>query len=203
MSDEQPTSASDVDTTDDATSTDDVDAAAPEPAEQPELGDGGKKALTAERRGRREAERRLKAALAELASAREAQMTEQEKALAQARAETRAETEAEWSAKIVDSRIEAAAARAGMRRPEAAVKLVSRDTIAVDGGEIVGVDEAVAQLLEDMPELKAEPPRFQVPGDGGDRSRPVQQLTRKDLQNHQVWRDNAAAIRAGTIEIVE
>ncbi len=76
------------------------------------LGDGGKAALEAERRARREAEKAYKAAqadLAELEKYRQAAMTEQERAIAAARDEARAEMAKTFAAERVKDKVELAA----------------------------------------------------------------------------------------------
>lgn len=100
-----------------------VDAATPEGAtpdgiettatavleETKDLGDGGKAALEAERRARRDAEKQAKTANAELQKLREANMNEVDKAVSQARDEGRAEARREAGIGRVEDAIRAAA----------------------------------------------------------------------------------------------
>ena len=73
------------------------------------LGDGGKAALEAERKARRDAEKAYKTAQAELDKHREASMTEQERAIAKARDEARAEMAKTFAAERVKDKVELAA----------------------------------------------------------------------------------------------
>jgi len=83
--------------------------AEPETNEKPDLGDEGKKALDAERRARREAEKAHKAATAELEKLRQATATDQEKAILAAKAEGRTEALREAGIGRVDDAVRAAA----------------------------------------------------------------------------------------------
>ena len=75
-----------------------------------ELGDAGKKALDAERNRAKAAEKRAKELESELEEFRRSQMTEQEKAIDEARTQARAEALAEVGAKIAAAEFKAAAA---------------------------------------------------------------------------------------------
>jgi hypothetical protein len=78
--------------------------------EPAELGDPGKKALDAERARAKEAERELKALKAEFDEIRKSQMTEQERAIAEAKAAARAEVVGEFGSRIAAAEFRAAAA---------------------------------------------------------------------------------------------
>lgn len=93
--------------TDTAAETETEQGATPEPVE---LEDAGKKALDAERKARRDAEKAAKTAAAELDALRKQSMSEQERAVAEARDAGRAEALAEVAADRVDDAVRAAAA---------------------------------------------------------------------------------------------
>lgn len=87
--------------------------AAPAPDSAPEvdqLADAGKKALDEERKARREAEKALKEQARELEALRQQSMSDQEKAVAQARDEGRAEALTLAGARLAAAEIRAAAA---------------------------------------------------------------------------------------------
>lgn len=81
------------------------------PAEpDPGLNEGGKRALAAERKARHDAEKAAKAANAELEELRKSVMSDQEKAIDEARASARAELLAEVGAERVENAVRAAIA---------------------------------------------------------------------------------------------
>lgn len=144
-----------------------------------DLGDAGKKALDAERRRARDAEKRAKDAEAQLAEVRSAQMSDHEKAIADARAEGAAE-----AAQKANARLFAAEARALAHGhladpdlftdPEVARRLLGfADALPVDdGGEIdaEAISAAIDDLLEKRPSLKASATRPTGSADQGARS---------------------------------
>lgn len=155
--------------------------AEPEESEEgqakPDLGDAGKKALTAERKARREAEAARKAAEDQLSQAeetaaklREAAMSDQERKIEEARREAATAARRDEQAKAKDlvdranRRIVAAeavsVAAANGVRPEKAtrfVRLLDLDDVTVDGDGQVDTD-ALAALVEaelaDWPEFQ-------------------------------------------------
>lgn len=74
------------------------------------LGDAGKAALEAERRARRDADKALKSVQAELEKLRTANMSESERAVAEARAEGRKEAFAESTSRLARAELRAVAA---------------------------------------------------------------------------------------------
>lgn len=85
-------------------------ATPPEPKADDDLGDAGKKALDAERARAKEADKRAKAAEAELEKFRKSQMSDQEKAVAQARDEGKAEATSAAAQRLAGAEIKAALA---------------------------------------------------------------------------------------------
>lgn len=98
-------------TTTDATSTDttEIDTTTETETETQDLGDGGKAALAAERKARRDAEKQAKAATAELQKLQEANMNEVDRAIAQAKLEGRTEALREAGLSRVEDAMRAAA----------------------------------------------------------------------------------------------
>src|SRR5690606_26965735 len=97
--------------------TPDGGATPPAPEASPEtdstpsgLGDAGKRALEAERRAKREAERQLKQLHAELEQLRKERMSEQERAIADAVAQAKAGAAATYGARLAAAEFRAAAA---------------------------------------------------------------------------------------------
>lgn len=102
-------------TTTDATSTETTEVTTTEQTQiAPDLGDGGKAALDAERRARREAEKQAKAATAELQKLQDANMNEVDRALAAAKAEGRTEALREAGVRLVDAEVRASATGRGV-----------------------------------------------------------------------------------------
>ncbi len=137
---------------------------APEPAAEPApgadgLGDAGKRALEAERAQRRDAERQLKAARDELEALRTSQLTDHEKAIAQARRDAATETERRWSARLRGAEVARALQAAGAT-PDAidlAVLDPSFAELAIDDdGRVAGLDAAVAAFRKARPSLFAQ-----------------------------------------------
>lgn len=112
-----------------------------------ELGDGGKRALESERTARREAERQAKAAQAELEALRAGQLTEHEKAIAQARRDAQAEERKRSDAMVRRSEVRRALATAGIM-PDALDYVATGPEFAAlaveDDGSIADLDKAVA-----------------------------------------------------------
>jgi hypothetical protein len=81
----------------------------------PDLGGAGKKALDAERSRAKEAERKWKAAERELEKVRTASLSDQERAVAEAKLAGRQEAVAEAGKRLARAEIRAAAANAGLK----------------------------------------------------------------------------------------
>lgn len=100
----------------DETATTDADDATSDAADETQddatadLGDAGKKALAAERTRAKTAEAKAKALEAELEEIKRSQMTDQEKAIAEARAAARSEALAEAASAVAAAEFRAAAA---------------------------------------------------------------------------------------------
>lgn len=83
-------------------------------------------------------------------------MSDQEKAIAEARKEGAAETQAEYEGKLTASRLKAAAAAAGFVDPSDVARMI--DTAGLDSDE--DIDTAIAELAKSKPYLlgKGAPP---------------------------------------------
>lgn len=112
-------------TTDGAATTTDGAATATTDQQTQDLGDAGKKALDEERRARRAAEK-------ELATLRQASMSEQEKAVEAARAEARAEAAKTYGSKLVDAELKGALAGKSLK-PEALLSFDRSSFLTEDG----------------------------------------------------------------------
>lgn len=99
---------------DDEGTTGTTEQAEPDTSTTEELGDAGKRALDAERTRAKEAERRAKTLERELEQLRTSQLSESERAVAEAKAAGRTEVLAEVGARMARSEMRAAAARAGL-----------------------------------------------------------------------------------------
>lgn len=183
MADEQQTE------TTEEQSTEQVETAADQTSEDSSLGDAGKKALAEERAARKAAEKEAKRAKeleAELAKLREDAMSEQEKAITQARKEGAAEADAKANVRIAKS--EARALAAGKTRdPEVAVQLLGdlAQFVTEDGDvDTDAMSEALDKLVEQK-EYLAVGDRQPVPGaDQGARggNQGASQLSREQLK---------------------
>jgi hypothetical protein len=123
-----------------------------------ELGDAGKAALEAERKARRDAERTAREATAELDRIRQANLTDQEKAVDAARREG----ESVGARRILEAEIRAAAA-GKLANPALAARLLDLDELMpTDGADVDG--ERIAKAIEDLviaePYLAATPAGF-------------------------------------------
>lgn len=167
----------------------------PEPAPEG-LGDAGKKALAQERDARKAAEKQLKDAEKELAALREAQMSEQERAVAEARREGETATTTAFQRRLFAA--EAKVAAAGkvadptlLADPDVALRLLGFKEIPVDeAGDIdpEAISGAIDRLVEGRPFLKAGQPEAHAtwPSNGseaGPRGDATSQLTRDDLKS--------------------
>ena len=125
------------------------------------LGDAGKRALEAERKAAKEAQRRAEAAERELETLRTATQTEGEKAITTAKREAAAEEKAKFETKLRRAEVRSALRSAGLANDallELAMKSDLFATLAVDDeGRVTDLDKAVAQLKKDAPEMFAPP----------------------------------------------
>jgi len=145
----------------------------PAPAEPPatsaagdvELGEGGKKALEAERKARREAEARATRLDSELEKARTAQLGEQERAVEEARQAGRAEARGEANEVLL--RAEATAKAAGkLRDPSDAPAMLGNLDRFLDAAGNIDGDAMVAaldELVTAKPYLAATAPSTDPP----------------------------------------
>jgi hypothetical protein len=116
------------------------------------LGEGGIKALEAEREARRAAEKAARDAQAELDKIRKAGMSEQERAVAEAKAAGRNEALAEVTDRLVRSEIRAAAA-GKLADPGDAAALLGDLKRFVKDGDVD--DKAIASAIDEL--VKAKP----------------------------------------------
>lgn len=127
----------------------------PDPNDPPELGDAGKRALTAERDARQRAERDAKAAKAELDKLRTESQSEQERAIARAKDEGRAEAVTTANERIVRAEVRAAAA-SKLADPADAVHFLDLSDFTVeDDGSVdsKAISKAIDQLVKEKPYL--------------------------------------------------
>lgn len=150
------------------------------PAEDDGLGDAGKKALAAERAAAKAAEKRAKAAEAELEKLRLASASAEEKALAAAKAEGRNEALAVSNARLLRAEVKAAAAGV-LQDPDDAVRLLDLDEFEVgEDGEVnaKALRAAVQRLAESKPYLAVGAKPTALPGGG---ATPSQGFSMDDL----------------------
>ena len=176
-----------------------VPPAATEPAAAPvadePLGEPGKRALDAERAAHKEAKRQLREMETQLEEARLAQMSEQEKAVAEARKAGESDATARVQTRLFAAETKVAAAGkladpSLLADPDVAVKLLGLAQIPVTpDGEIdsEAISQAIDQMLKVRPYLAstgATPPPPTGAADGGPQggSKPGQ-LTRDDLSS--------------------
>ncbi len=142
-----------------------------EPKSDESLGEGGIRALEAERELRKEAEARARAA--ERAS-REA-TSDREKAIADAKAEARREILDEANGRLLRAEVKAAAA-GKFTNPEVAVKLLDLTAFKVaDDGSVdtKAIETAIDKLLADEPYLAAKATTPSGSADGGRKGDPA------------------------------
>ncbi len=138
------------------------DATPPEepttPPESETLGEGGISALRSEREARKAAEADLATLRTELDDLRRSQLSDQDKALEDARQQGRDEATTEYQDRLLNSDIRAAAA-AKFADPSDAVALIPRDGLP-DGSEVdtEALNRALDALLEAKPHLAATRP---------------------------------------------
>jgi len=169
----------------------DVQAATPEPVEQPsdDLRDAGKKALQAEREARKTAERELKDLRSRIEQMEETQnKTAEERAKLEQQRELERAALAKANERILAAEIRAAA-KGELADPADALTFIDRSTFEVGDDGSVDTDaikSAVADLIEKKPYLAARrEPKVEGSADGGTReaSRP-RQWTREDISRH-------------------
>lgn len=175
-----------------------ADPPTPAPDADEPLGEPGKRALEAERAAHKEAKRQLREMEAQLEEARLAQMTEQEKAVAEARraGELDATTKVQSRLFAAETKVAAAGKLTDpslLSDPDVAVKLLGLDQIPVtpDGDiDSEAISQAIDQMLQARPYLAVSPGATPPPSgsaDGGPQG-PAHmgntgQLTRADLSS--------------------
>lgn len=138
--------------------------------EAPDPNAGAKKALASERTARKAAEKELARVKAELANK---DKPADEQALESARAEARAEATEKANTRIVRAEVKAAAV-GKVKNPALVLKLIDISEIEVDDdGEVDAdaVNQAIADLIEQYPELTADGSKFSGSADQGARGR--------------------------------
>lgn len=169
----------------------------PEVDDTPDMGGGAKKALTEERKARRDADKRAKAAEQELQKLREESMDAQQKAIAAARDEGKAEARSSYGARLVDAEVKAAAAGRSVD-VDALLDGLDRTRFLDDGEPDV---EAIASWVDRIaPVTPGAPPVPKVPTGARGETKP-NQLTRADLKSMSP-KDIEEARRAGRLDTV-
>lgn len=163
-------------------------ATPPEPKADDDLGDAGKKALDAERARAKEADKRAKAAEAELEKFRKSQMSDQEKAVAQARDEGKAEATSAAAQRLAGAEIKAALA--GVVPVEKIAEIIDDTKLEKYIGEDGEPDaEKIAALRDRYAALTAgatpgtPPPPPGVPKGARSGNGEVKQLSQNDLKS--------------------
>lgn len=161
-------------------------ATPPEPKADDDLGGAGKKALDAERARAKEADKRAKAAEAELEKFRKSQMSDQEKAVAQARDEGKAEATSAAAQRLAGAEIKAALA--GVVPVEKIAEIIDDTKLEKYIGEDGEPDVAkIAALRDRYAALTAgatpgtPPPPPGVPKGARSGNGEVKQLSKSDL----------------------
>lgn len=140
------------------------------PATGDELGDGGKKALDAERDARKAADKRAKDFERELEKFRQASMSENEKAVAEAKASGRVEALTEVGKRLARAEFKAIAAGKGL---DVSALLDDIDVSRYVGDDGEPDEKAITAAVERFAALKGEPQQPPaVSFDGGPRSSP-------------------------------
>ena len=152
----------------------------PEPDPEPDeddLGEAGKRALTAERKERKAADKRAKAAEAKAEKAQKAlddaaaaNDSDQEKAIKAAAEEAKKATAATYGSRIIRSEV-ISAAKGKMVTPADAVGLLDLTEFDPDADPdelVTTINAAIDQLLQDRPYLRAD----KTPGDGDGGAKP-------------------------------
>lgn len=141
----------------------------PEPvADAGDLGDAGKRALEAERKAARAAERRAKDLERRLAEIESANQTEAEKAVAAARAEGRTEALSVANRRVVAAEVKAAAAGV-LQDPDDAVSMLDLDQFGVDDDgnvDLKAIKAEIAALAKAKPYLSVGAKPAPLPAGG-------------------------------------
>jgi hypothetical protein len=140
-----------------------------------DLGPNGQKAIAEERKARKAAEAAAKKLAAELAKVQEANQSEAEKALAQARAEGHAEAIKTASERLVKAEVKAAAA-GKLQDPEDAYGFLDLTSFVDDTGDVDSnaISSAIDELVKTKPYLSAgATPAGAGTGGGGARLQPT------------------------------
>lgn len=137
-------------------------------AQNEPLGDAGKRALEEERSGRKAAEKAARDAQAELDKLRKDSMSDQERAVAEAKAEARAEVLTQANQRLLRAEVRAAAA-GKLADPDDALGLLDLPSFMDDDGEIntKAIKSAIDKLVSSKPYLSARPGNGS--GEGGAR----------------------------------
>lgn len=136
------------------------ETAQPATGEAEGLGEGGKAAIAAERKAAREALKRAEAAEKELEKLRTASLSEQEKALAEARKAGAQEAQQAASVRVRKAEVRRSLTAAGIQATELELAALSPDfgdlTVG-EAGDIEGLEEAVTAFRAAHPSLFAKP----------------------------------------------
>ena len=192
-------STTDESVTDESTEIDTADETAEEVeqseevAEKPDPDAGAKKALTAERTARKAAEKALNTLKAELANK---DKPAEEQAIAERIREATEAVSAKANARLVSAELKAAAA-GKVKNPALALKLIDTSGIDVDDeGEVDSdaLNQAIADLLEQYPELAPDGSKFGGGADQGAKGKESKpsQLTKQDLESMSAAEINSA-----------
>lgn len=143
-----------------------------------DLGDAGKRALDDERKARRDAEKQLKTAQAQLADLQKAQMSDQEKAIAEAVAAAEARVRAETGSQLVGAKFEAALAD---RQVDVKALLDGLDlTKFLDADGLPDSARIVAWVDKVAPKPERKPPTAQGMGQGSRHGDSTGQIKTRD-----------------------
>ena len=146
----------------------------PKPAAD-DLGDAGKRALDDERKSRRDAEKALKAAQAQLAELQKAQMSDQEKAIAEAVAAAEARVRTETGGRLGDAEFKAAMAG---RNGDVAALLDGLDRSKFLDADGQPDAARIAEWVDKVaPKVDPKPPSAQDMGQGSRNRDSVGQIT--------------------------
>lgn len=168
-----------------------------EEAVKPDPDAGAKKALVTERTARKAAEAALKALQQQLA---DKDKPAEEQAIAERIRVATEEATSKANERIVRAEVKAAAT-GKLKSPALALKLINVSEIEVgDDGEVDSdaVNQAIADLLEQNPELAADGSKFGGSADQGAKgksSKPAQ-LSRADVERMKAAGDNAGIVAA-------
>jgi hypothetical protein len=159
----------------------DEEAAAAAKAELEKLGEGGKAALDAERKARKDAERDLKAAQKLLKDAEDAKLSETEKLRKDADEGKALAAKATDTLRLANLRL-ALASTKNIADPKAAAKLI--DGVEYDDDhEPTNLDDRVKALLIEYPLLKGgKPAAPDIDGKNGNGNGPTPKLTAEELE---------------------